>query len=223
MLGLFSGNNEESIQAREAVIGAAAAAEDFKIQPVLDRFDAEQRLGPIECRRVWRELVRFLMMVAHSGRGDYGMCGPVDELWHHFVLHTQLYQEFCERHAGKFLHHHPGATRQGAGWRSRYLQFLIDYRDGFGEAPPDDLWPLPQVSKVKLPASAADLKQRHVKAMAKLEAGQAVARSGLGMGLGAGCSAAGCGGSIVNWGADGGDAGGGGDGGGGGCGGGCSG
>ncbi|WP_193368066.1 glycine-rich domain-containing protein [Pelagibius marinus] len=221
MLSLFSGNQNEIVGARDTVVSAATAAVDFKIQPVLDRFDAEQRLGPIESRRVWRELARFLMMVAHSGRGDYGMYGPVDELWHHFVLHTQLYQDFCERHAGKFLHHHPGRTRQGAGWRARYLQFLIDYKVVFGEAPPDDLWPLPQVSKVKLPSSAADLKARHVKSMARLEAGQSMSRSAAA--LGGGCSSVGCGGGACNGSNDGGGGGDGGGGDGGGCGGGCSG
>ncbi|MFE9043124.1 glycine-rich domain-containing protein [Streptomyces sp. NPDC007818] len=34
---------------------------------------------------------------------------PVDRGWHAFLLHTQAYQEFCDRHAGRFIHHHPDA------------------------------------------------------------------------------------------------------------------
>lgn len=33
----------------------------------------------------------------------------VDELWHTFILHTQDYAEFCERHFGFFVHHSPGS------------------------------------------------------------------------------------------------------------------
>ena len=186
---------------------AAAEAEHYRIQPVLDHFDQAQQVGAAQARRAWRELVRYLIIVGHLCDRDYGMYGPVDELWHHFVLHTELYQDFCDTHAGGFVHHHPGSTLRGAAWRARYLQFLIDYQVIFGEAPPDDLWPLPGVSKVKLPTSASGLRQRHVKAMARLEAGQLSPRRGMlgtavgcggGIGVGdsgdGGCSGGGCGG-----------------------------
>lgn len=190
MLDLFQAGPKTISQSSEVVCAAAAAAERYRIQPVLDHFDRARQVGATEGRRLWRELVRYLLMVGHLRERDYGMYGPVDELWHHFVLHTELYQDFCATHAGGFIHHHPGSTRRGAAWRARYLQFLIDYQVIFGEAPPDDLWPLPGVSKVKLPASAAELKPRHVKAMARLEAGLLSPRGGIG------ATAAGCGGGL---------------------------
>jgi len=31
----------------------------------------------------------------------------VDEVWHNFILHTSLYQEYCRSNFGKFIHHNP--------------------------------------------------------------------------------------------------------------------
>lgn len=33
-----------------------------------------------------------------------------DELWHEFILCTRLYQHFCQRAFGRFLHHTPAAV-----------------------------------------------------------------------------------------------------------------
>ena len=39
----------------------------------------------------------------------------VDEAWHGFILCTALYQEFCAKAYGRFLHHHPdGVEPAGA-------------------------------------------------------------------------------------------------------------
>jgi len=205
-------------QVRTVVVQAAAGAEAFEIAPVLTRFQMEEHVEAAATRRLWRELVRFLMMVAHAGEQGYGMHGPADKLWHHFVLHTEPYQAFCDRHAGRFLHHHPGTSQQGSTWQAGYLRFLVDYRTVFGEAPPDDIWPLPAVRGAKLPKSAAQLRPRHVKAVAELEhglrhrkGGRSYSQEGF-----AGCGTSGGGGQGT-----GGDDPGGGDGGG--CGGGCSG
>ena len=168
---MFMSSSAALTQVKDAIATAAVSAEAFDISVVLERYKAEQGVDDADARRHWRELVRFLLMVGHAGERGYGMHGPVDALWHHFVLHTALYQAFCERHAGRFLHHHPGTSQPGAAWRAGYLRFLVDYRRVFGEAPPDDLWPVPTVSALKLPRSAAQLRQSHVKAMAKLEHG----------------------------------------------------
>lgn len=184
-------------EAGESIAAAARRAEDFRIEPVLVRYREAEGVDSPQCRRLWRELVRYLMMLAHLPERDYGMHGPVDELWHHFVLHTELYQSFCETHADKFIHHHPGTTAKGIAWRSHYLQFLIDYKEVFGEAPPDDIWPMPPWRWTRLPRSAGDVKPRHVKAVARIESGTGL-RQGAGIGAagvaGGGCSGGGDGG-----------------------------
>lgn len=31
----------------------------------------------------------------------------VDEVWHTFILHTKLYEEYCKKEFGTFIHHNP--------------------------------------------------------------------------------------------------------------------
>lgn len=31
----------------------------------------------------------------------------LDSIWHHFILHTRLYHDFCLREFGEYLHHEP--------------------------------------------------------------------------------------------------------------------
>lgn len=159
------------LQAREPILSAAAEAEDFDVTPVLQRYREETGVDQSTARRHWRELLRFLIVVGYLPSRGYGMYGPVDTLWHSLVLHTELYKTFCERQAGRFIHHQPGSSSKGTDWRSRYLQFLIDYRLIFDAAPPDDVWPLPVVSSAKLPKTTTALRQHHVKAMARIEKG----------------------------------------------------
>jgi hypothetical protein len=38
----------------------------------------------------------------------------VDTGWHAFILHTADYAEFCQRIAGRFIHHRPNGHRETA-------------------------------------------------------------------------------------------------------------
>lgn len=49
----------------------------------------------------------FRLCVAARGRFVSMPSQVVDELWHEFILFTRLYQKFCERALGKYLHHTP--------------------------------------------------------------------------------------------------------------------
>ena len=70
------------------------------------------------------------------------MSGPVDDLWHTFILYTRQYARFCDEHAGHFLHHTPerepdaqadDAIADALEW---YGVFLHEYSAAFGESPP---------------------------------------------------------------------------------------
>jgi len=215
MLDFLKPRTAALLQAREAILAAAKAAEGFAVPEILSSHQQESGCSQATAERRRRELFRFLIILGHLPRRGYGMYGPVDDLWHSFVLHTERYQAFCETYATGFVHHHPGSSAKGADWRSRYLQFLIDYRLIFGAPPPDDVWPLPNVPKAKLPLKAAQLLPRHVRAMERIERGAggpnrqsrggvAVGDSGSGLGCfgggegggdgGGGCGGGGCGG-----------------------------
>jgi hypothetical protein len=37
----------------------------------------------------------------------------VDDYWHEFILHTAIYEEFCQKALGRFIHHTPASGQQG--------------------------------------------------------------------------------------------------------------
>jgi uncharacterized membrane protein YgcG len=180
-------------------------------QAVIERYAAGHEVDKAKATRLWRELVRFLLLTAANPTRRYGMYGPVDGMWHDFILHTQLYAAFCEAHIGRFMHHSPSRTMAGARWESRYLQFLFDYRDIYGEPPPDDLWPIPPVRGIDpaaLPKKASAVTPGQIKivfetlngalqgtALGKLPGHKTIkrrkSRKGNADGSGAGCSGGG--------------------------------
>ncbi|MBV9453254.1 MAG: hypothetical protein JOZ19_03915 [Rubrobacter sp.] len=122
------------------------SAMEFDITPVMERYAEETRLPPEVLEEHQREIKRFLALCAVSP-GKYAMRGPLDELWHTFILFTSLYANFCRRLGGGFIHHLPESPRKATEQRDRtnnsYLQFLTDYERVFKEQPPFDIWPRP--------------------------------------------------------------------------------
>jgi hypothetical protein len=58
--------------------------------------------------RIMSQVVAFLVLVSRNGTGAaYSPSPLVDVGWHAFILHTREYNEFCERVAGRFIHHVP--------------------------------------------------------------------------------------------------------------------
>ncbi|MFE5945288.1 glycine-rich domain-containing protein [Streptomyces sp. NPDC056480] len=69
---------------------------------------------------------------------------PVDWGWHAFLLRTQAYQRFCEQHAGRFVHHHPGVAdtaEHGGSERARNRTLAAIRAAGFEVD--EELWPEP--------------------------------------------------------------------------------
>jgi hypothetical protein len=42
--------------------------------------------------------------------------GPVDSVWHAFILHTEAYRSFCSKYLGRFLDHYPRHDRPPQAW-----------------------------------------------------------------------------------------------------------
>jgi hypothetical protein len=57
--------------------------------------------------RVVRAALAFLVACARNPETPLAPSRAVDEGWHAFVLHTREYADFCERVAGRFIHHAP--------------------------------------------------------------------------------------------------------------------
>lgn len=118
----------------------------FPIQPVLDRYIADYSVSPPAAGVVEREMKRYLVLRALHPEARFPLAaGPVDELWHTFLLFTVLYPQFCQQIAGDFIHHHPGplvpTEEQIRAAQRDFDSFVERYRSEFAEYPPPDVWP----------------------------------------------------------------------------------
>ncbi len=86
---------------------------------------------------ILREVMRFLCLAAGSGRA-LTPSRAVDDAWHEFILCTRSYGEFCARHFGRMVHHHPGGDAQRH--RDQFQETLGLYREHFGD-PDARFWP----------------------------------------------------------------------------------
>lgn len=115
-------------------------AMQFPLDEVILRYSRDMNLPLETAREHERELRRFLILCAINPCAEYGMTGPIDNLWHTFLLFTRLYAKFCGEVAGKFLHHEPTSNNQKLS-RTAYQLFLTDYEIAFEESPPAHFWP----------------------------------------------------------------------------------
>lgn len=63
--------------------------------------------------RIVDQSAAFLAACAVNGGEPLAPSRTVDIGWHTFILHTRDYATFCERIAGRFLHHVPETPEQG--------------------------------------------------------------------------------------------------------------
>lgn len=76
---------------------------------LVTRFAKRYKISFEKARHYFEELKKFLVTCGMMAEP----CSPsneLDEIWHHFILHTHNYQEYCERYIGRFLHHNPTDT-----------------------------------------------------------------------------------------------------------------
>ncbi|GAA1394378.1 glycine-rich domain-containing protein [Catellatospora coxensis] len=70
------------------------------------------------CRRGVAQMVGFLAACAVAAE-PLSPSEPVDEFWHAFIVRTVPYAAFCERVAGRFIHHQPDDDREKDEQESR--------------------------------------------------------------------------------------------------------
>jgi hypothetical protein len=131
--------------------GAVEKAMAFDIDKVVARYARDQKLSMNDAREHERELKRYLALVASNPGVVYGMCGPIDELWHRFITFTLLYESFCQSVAQRFIHHFPnenvGEKEDSEERRAQYERFRRDYKETYREDPPQHLWPYAMEAK----------------------------------------------------------------------------
>ncbi|WP_377271895.1 glycine-rich domain-containing protein [Peterkaempfera sp. SMS 1(5)a] len=66
--------------------------------------------------RIMDQAAAFLAACA-TATEPIGPSGTVDVGWHTFILHTHEYARFCQRIAGRFIHHEPDDSNDEGGTR----------------------------------------------------------------------------------------------------------
>ena len=73
---------------------------------LVKRFSKRNNVPLKKAHHLFEEMKKFLIVCRILGEP----CSPskdIDEMWHHFILHTRDYRDFCMTYLGKFIHHNP--------------------------------------------------------------------------------------------------------------------
>ncbi|NIA71366.1 hypothetical protein HBA54_22475 [Pelagibius litoralis] len=144
-------------QAQPAQAGVSRSINDvvqhimeYPMSHVVAKFAEKHDIASDVAQEYEKELKRYFVLTTLNPQYDYGMAGPVDDLWHEFILYTREYHVFCQQCVGRYLHHFPermyDANAKGDNVESNdtvewYGKFLTDYTVLFGEKPPAHVWP----------------------------------------------------------------------------------
>jgi hypothetical protein len=104
------------------------------------RVMADHGTDQAAAERIVDQALAFLLACALNPGAGLAPSAEVDKGWHAFILHTADYAEFCQRVAGRFIHHlptEPGDKDDGGA----PLHATLTAMRAFG--PPIDiaLWP----------------------------------------------------------------------------------
>src|SRR5262245_60588326 len=79
---------------------------DYQHPGLIRRLQEKLRLNREDAILLFEDTKRFLFLCG-TVAGPLAPSEPIDECWHHFILFTQDYAEFCQRFFGRFVHHVP--------------------------------------------------------------------------------------------------------------------
>ncbi|WET81168.1 hypothetical protein P3102_08085 [Amycolatopsis sp. QT-25] len=109
------------------------------------RIAADEKLGRDLAERIVDQALAFLAACACNTVGRLAPSELVDIGWHTFILHTRDYANFCDRIAGRFLHHVPiSAGNPEASGEAAYATLMrtVTAIERAGYAVDPALWPV---------------------------------------------------------------------------------
>lgn len=89
--------------------------------------------------RIVEQALGFLVACARFPDRHLSPSENVDAGWHAFILHTADYAEFCERVAGRYIHHRPNDPGEAAQGQQAIGVTIAAMRDAGLHVDPD-LW-----------------------------------------------------------------------------------
>jgi hypothetical protein len=79
------------------------------------RVEDEHDVHPSGAEKIVTQALAFLQACAENPGMHLAPPLEVDWGWHMFILHTKEYAAFCDRVAGRFIHHEPADGLQDGG------------------------------------------------------------------------------------------------------------
>lgn len=73
---------------------------------VIERFALRSSISQEKSIEIHEKMIEYLDASSKASE-SLSPSELVDEAWHSFILHTQLYRKFCNERYGKFIHHCP--------------------------------------------------------------------------------------------------------------------
>lgn len=127
---------------------------DFEMHKIVKRYSREFSADLETSYKLADELKKWLVLCSAKDNPNYQLIGPVDDMWHIFLLYTKEYADFS-RVIGSYIHHVPHdpdaveatlnnkplADEINAIVENGYNSFLQDYKTIFKEMPADEFWP----------------------------------------------------------------------------------
>lgn len=89
--------------------------------------------------RALEEALKFLDIAA-STTEPVTPSAAVDVAWHHFILFTRDYMDYCATHLGRYVHHVPDDPTDTGAAHDGYLRTRQLVAERFGEPDPT-IWP----------------------------------------------------------------------------------
>ena len=74
---------------------------------VVNRIIKDEEMPRELAERIMDQTLAFLMLSSLEQKGQYSPSALVDIGWHTFLLYTRAYAAFCQKLAGRFIHHEP--------------------------------------------------------------------------------------------------------------------
>ncbi len=78
----------------------------YKHPELVMRLRDKLTLSAQDAERLFEDTKQFLTVSALRG-GNYSPTKVIDYAWHHFMMYTRDYSQFCEDCFGKMVHHQP--------------------------------------------------------------------------------------------------------------------
>ena len=104
-----------------------------------DRVIAADGYDQDTAERITEQALAFLVACSRYPDGHLVPSQAVDAGWHAFILHTADYTEFCQRVAGRFIHHRPSGPGEAAPGQQAIGVTIAAMRDA-GLPTDPDLW-----------------------------------------------------------------------------------